>query len=88
MSADVVQFPQQRRRVANVTAEEDCVACENDAWVEVDGGEAPCPCCERGFRLEFGIGLKNGAEYERPEGGPWGKRGYWADRAIPEHLRR
>jgi hypothetical protein len=87
MSAEVVQFPGQRRRVANVTAEERCPACENDAWVEGDDGAAPCPCCERGFRLEFGIGRMHGAEFERPEGGPWGKQGYWANREIPEHLR-
>lgn len=88
MNAEVVPFPQHRRRVANVTADERCGACSDEALVFVDDdAAAPCPCCERGFRLEFGIGRRDGVEYERPDGGLWGKRGYWADRDIPESLR-
>lgn len=88
MSAELVPFPQTRRRIANVTATELCATCANDAMVFVDDGTAPCPFCERGFRLEFGIGRDlHGGEYERPDGGPWGKDGYWSGREIPEGLR-
>lgn len=47
----------------------------------------PCPHCERGFRLEFGIGkTKDGAEYTNDNGGPWGREGFWRGRAIPGGL--
>lgn len=48
---------------------------------------APCPFCERGLRFEFGFGrTKEGREYENPDGGPWGKDGYWRGRKPPEQL--
>jgi hypothetical protein len=58
--------------------------------IEVRGGveydvAGPCPLCQRGFRLEFGIGAKRTAdgtlvEYENPRGGPWGADGFWRGR--------
>lgn len=55
---------------------------------------APCPACEIGYRREFGLGRrreKQGdrevlVEYENPDGGPWGKEGYWRGRPW-DHLR-
>lgn len=88
MNAEVVAFPEERRRVANVTGVESCRTCGDEAMVVVDDGAVPCPFCERGFGLEFGIGRDaNGVEYERTDGGPWGKSGFWRGRPIPEGLR-
>lgn len=48
----------------------------------------PCPRCERGYRLEFGLGRNaDGSEYTNPKGGPWGKDGFWRGRDVPAELR-
>lgn len=56
--------------------------------------QAPCPHCARGFRIEFAIGVKRKRNYSgqvgaveddwwpNPQGGPWGKDGYWQGRDI------
>lgn len=48
---------------------------------------APCPHCTKGFRVEFGIGVKKNTRDEiidawhpSPSGGPWGRDGYWKGR--------
>lgn len=44
----------------------------------------PCPFCERGFRVEFGVGSRHdGTEYTNPDGGPWGADGFWQGREVP-----
>jgi hypothetical protein len=73
-------------RIQNFTAKTRCPSCDDEAVVLVTEGAAPCPFCERGFRLEFGLGVKNGEEYENPEGGPWGKAGFWRGRSPAELL--
>jgi hypothetical protein len=51
----------------------------------------PCPDCERGFRLEWGIGvLKDKSQPPKVldrwdvRGGPWGPEGYWRGRDPDE----
>lgn len=61
-------------------------AREQAGWAETEE-MGPCPLCERGFRLEFGIGRnKDGSEYENPRGGPWGRDGYWRGREAPSDV--
>lgn len=78
-----------------------CVYCLDEGLVDVhqqphpgsDGmGQAPCPFCARGFRVEFAIGVKRKRNHDgklgaveddwwpNPAGGPWGKDGYWQGR--------
>lgn len=89
-------------RIANAAGgDEHCAHC-GDEGVVIVGTETrrgieyeqagPCPFCARGFRLEFGIGAKKAAdgtlvEYEKPDGGPWGRAGFWRGRDIPNGAR-
>lgn len=98
MSATVVPFDRRRRRLRNYTGSEDCRACSDSALVVAEhrpGGSpnkpvqieiyGPCPFCERGFRLEFGLGKdRNGGELTGP--GVWGEDGYWKGRELPPGL--
>lgn len=56
-------------------------------------GQAPCPSCAKGYRIEFAISVKRNREgvvldewYADPAGGPWGKDGFWRGRGIAEVL--
>lgn len=99
-NAEIVEFPG-RRRIANKTGSEHCPHCQDDAQLVVGtdsfyGHEvnAPCPFCERGYRLEFGLGAE---KVRKPDGStewkpytnprpPWGKDGYWQGRELPDGL--
>jgi len=46
----------------------------------------PCPRCEKGYRLEWGIGKRpDGSEYTSSNP-PWGSDGYWQGRPIPDWI--
>ena len=84
-----------------------CARCDNTglieqpipAWPGSEGtGQAPCPNCALGFRIEFGIGAKRDGRGEKvvdwwwpnPRGGPWGRDGYWQGRdsqGVPRDTR-
>ena len=94
--ATVVRPREVPLRVSNVTGSERCQACDDSALVCVGtesrrvrlGDDrtyeadlfGPCPACEKGFRLEFGIGTRDGKDYENPNP-PWGPQGYWRGQA-------
>lgn len=40
-------------------------------------GYGPCPFCERGFRLEFGLGRTTDGRELQADNPPWGKDGFW-----------
>jgi hypothetical protein len=77
-----------------------CPYCCNDGqvcvgtarWVGADFEQmGPCPRCQRGYRVEFGIGVDkhgNDVQAKRPA---WGKDGYWRGQpewsAIPKTCR-
>jgi hypothetical protein len=81
-----------RRRLANVSGAESCPTCGDEGLCTVGtetrrglGGSSfevdvvgPCPRCERGFAVEFGVGAQ--------DVGPWGRQGFWRGRAIPAEL--
>lgn len=70
-----------------------CTHCGDDGQVLVatrpPGFEemAPCPHCVKGYRIEFGFGVKKNqreevidAWHQNPGGGPWGRDGFWRGR--------
>ena len=96
MSAKVLPFDEARarRRIANKTGEERCERCgdegmlivgtemRRDAAYDVAG---PCPFCEQGYAVEFGLGRDkegNTIQAKRP---PWGAEGFWRGRER-EHV--
>jgi hypothetical protein len=88
--------PVQARRVANRTADEKCEMCGDDGTViaasEIrDGGveydvAGPCPRCEKGFSVEFGIGRDRDGFELRAKRPPWGPSGFWRGRPAPAGL--
>jgi hypothetical protein len=76
----------ERRRIANVTEEEHCEHCLDDGVITVgselrNGVEfdvaGPCARCEKGFRVEYGIGRNKDGTERRAKRPPWGGAGYW-----------
>lgn len=47
----------------------------------------PCPYCEVGFKIEFGVGTRRNRDGSLGEdvvrGGPWGPEGFWRGREVP-----
>jgi hypothetical protein len=84
-----------KRRIANKTGEEKCETCSDDgtvvASIEIrDGVEydvaGPCPQCEKGFAVEFGIGRDRDGLETRAKRAPWGPSGFWRGRPAPAGL--
>jgi hypothetical protein len=89
-------MPTSKRRVANKTGEEECERCGDDgtvvASIEIrdDGAEhdvaGPCPNCEKGYAVEFGIGRDRDGLELRAKKPPWGPNGFWRGRVVPAGL--
>lgn len=91
-------------RTPNWSEDSLCDWCLNTALVTVSGevheggdgtAQAPCPYCERGWRVEYAIGVRKDSrdkvvdsEHGNPRGGPWGLDGYWRGRTSAIELPR
>lgn len=78
------------RRIDNYSGAAACPHCANSGIVcsakrqqfkttpDLVEEMAPCPKCEKGGRMEFGLYKdKEGNEEQHKGGGPWGEQGYW-----------
>lgn len=82
-------LPFEEREFKNYTQDVNCPHCVDYLVVymiqQPPYGEemAPCPYCERGYRLEFGYGKSRDGKEFRSANPPWGAEGFWRGREVP-----